>query len=63
MHQDLGTEYVRFHGLLDDDMSVVINKRRSRAELEAQEAEALALWQRGELSPLKCLMYLGCCGA
>ncbi|TRO26568.1 hypothetical protein EQ826_03740 [Ectopseudomonas mendocina] len=27
------------------------------AELEAQEAEALALWQCGELSPLKCLMY------
>lgn len=27
------------------------------AELEAQEAEALALWQRGELSPLKWLMY------
>ncbi len=27
------------------------------AELEAQEAEAEAAWQRGELSPLKCLMY------
>ncbi|MEK1941794.1 MAG: hypothetical protein AAAB16_15600 [Pseudomonas sp.] len=27
------------------------------AELEAQEAEAKAAWQRGELSPLKCLMY------
>lgn len=27
------------------------------AELEAQEAEAKAGWQRGELSPLKCLMY------
>ena len=27
------------------------------AELEAQEAEANAAWQRGELSPLKCLMY------
>ncbi|VXB06150.1 MULTISPECIES: hypothetical protein [unclassified Pseudomonas] len=27
------------------------------AELEAQEAEAREAWQRGELSPLKCLMY------
>ena len=27
------------------------------AELEAQEAEANAAWQCGELSPLKCLMY------
>ncbi|MGP9824514.1 hypothetical protein ACT048_08520 [Ectopseudomonas khazarica] len=27
------------------------------AELEAQEAEALAQWRRGERSPLKCLMY------
>lgn len=27
------------------------------AELEAQEAEAEAGWRRGELSPLKCLMY------
>ncbi|CAH0152528.1 hypothetical protein SRABI70_00564 [Pseudomonas sp. Bi70] len=27
------------------------------AELQAQEAEAYAGWQRGELSPLKCLMY------
>ncbi|MDX1298201.1 MAG: hypothetical protein R3260_08145 [Pseudomonas sp.] len=27
------------------------------AELQEQEAEALAAWQRGELSPLKCLMY------
>ena len=26
------------------------------AELQAQEAEAEAAWQRGELSPLKCLM-------
>ncbi|MEO4048523.1 hypothetical protein AAFN46_15715 [Pseudomonas sp. CAU 1711] len=31
--------------------------RLAVAELEAQEAEALAGWQRGELSPLKCLMY------
>lgn len=27
------------------------------AELEEQEAEALAAWQRGEQSPLQCLMY------
>ncbi|MGV8841809.1 MAG: hypothetical protein ACOH2I_00855 [Pseudomonas sp.] len=27
------------------------------AELQAQEAEALAAWQAGQLSPLKCLMY------
>ncbi|SHL26534.1 hypothetical protein [Phytopseudomonas punonensis] len=27
------------------------------AELQAQEAEAYAGWQRGELSPLKCLMF------
>lgn len=27
------------------------------AELETQEAEAEAAWRRGELSPLKCLMY------
>lgn len=27
------------------------------AELQAQEAEALAAWQAGKLSPLKCLMY------
>lgn len=27
------------------------------AELQAQETEAYAGWQRGELSPLKCLMY------
>ena len=27
------------------------------AELETQEAEAREAWQRGELSPLKCLMY------
>ena len=27
------------------------------AELREQEAEALAAWQRGEQSPLKCLMY------
>lgn len=27
------------------------------AELQAQEAEAHAAWQRGEVSPLKCLMY------
>ena len=27
------------------------------AELESQEAEALAGWQAGKLSPLKCLMY------
>lgn len=30
--------------------------RLAVAELEAQEAEALAQWRRGELSPLKCLM-------
>jgi hypothetical protein len=27
------------------------------AELEAHEADALGAWQRGEASPLKCLMY------
>ncbi len=35
VHNDLGTEYVRFHGLLDDDMSVVLKQRfRSDEQLE-----------------------------
>jgi hypothetical protein len=28
----LGTEYVRFHGLLDDDMSAVVKARRRRSD-------------------------------
>jgi hypothetical protein len=31
VHKDLGTEYVRFHGLLDDDMSVVLKYKPIRS--------------------------------
>eukprot|EP00911_Craspedida_sp_UC1_P001088 UC1_evm1s814 len=32
VRRDLGTEYVRFHGLLDDDMSVVLHEHPIRVD-------------------------------
>lgn len=37
VRQDIGTEYVRFHGLLDDDMSVVLKYKRIRSEADTCE--------------------------
>ena len=37
VHEDLGTEFVRFHGLLNDDMSAVV---RARAKQAADDSSA-----------------------
>ena len=38
VQKDLGAEYVRFHGLLDDDMSVVVKGRPARKPDESIDA-------------------------